>query len=112
LQYFHTKPYTYTAIYPSADQQDTKDLLQLARGYLGRPDSCRCDQGCGVGLAAIGMAVCADPGLAFGEIRVLADMPVRTPGEFQRLPGFTGCAAMAGLQLLGGRPPGGGRWKI
>jgi len=64
-----------------------------------------------VGLAAIGLAVCAEPGLAFGEIRVLAYLPARSSGRILRLPGLKVCAAMSGLQLIGGLPPG-GRWKI
>jgi len=112
LQYFHTKPYTYTAIYPSTDQQDSKYLLQLARGKSGPPGSCRRGINGGVGQAAIGLAVCAEPGLAFGEIRVLAYLPARNSGLIPRLPGLKVCAAMSGLQLIGELPPGGGRWKI
>jgi len=97
LQYFHTKPYIYTAIYPSADQQDIKDLLQLTRGYPGRPGSYRRWQGCGIELAAIGLAVCAEQGLAFGEIRVLAYLPARSSSRILRLPGLKVCAAMSGL---------------
>ena len=41
-----------------------------------------------VGLAALCLAVCAEQGLAFGIIWVLAYLPVRTPAEFQRLPGL------------------------
>jgi len=51
--------------------------------------------------AAICLAVCADPGLALGDIRVLAYLPVRAPGEFQRLPGLKLYAAMSGLQFIG-----------
>jgi len=32
--------------------------------------------------AATCLAACADPGLAFGEIRVLVNLPVRAPEEF------------------------------
>jgi len=35
-----------------------------------------------IGPAATCLAACADPGLAFGEIRVLVNLPVRAPEEF------------------------------
>jgi len=54
-----------------------------------------------VGRAALCQAICADPGLALGDIMVLANLLVRAPDEFQRLPGLKLYAAMSGLRFIG-----------
>ena len=60
--------------------------------------------------AALCQAICADPGLAFGEIRVLAYLPTRSSGRILRLPGLKVYAAMSGLQFIGSAA--GGNFEI
>jgi len=47
---------------------------------------------CG-GQATLCLAACADPGLAFGEIRVLAYRPGKSYDQILKLPGFKLCVA-------------------
>ncbi|MBC2696829.1 MAG: hypothetical protein HF976_07775 [ANME-2 cluster archaeon] len=46
-----------------------------------------------MGLAALCLAVCADFGLAFGDIWILAYLPGRSFDRILRLPGFKVCVA-------------------